>query len=153
MDRLEEILAKPKLPKVVARHLDCSEQALAEKYEQFRQRLSARRFVVPVAGVQGSGKSTLLNAIAFDTPVLPIDADETTCVPLEIAYAERPSGQAIVRYTDGREELVPAAEGDHRLRTQPPQPCEPVEGGPRDRRVEPAPPKARPSPRGPAWNR
>ncbi len=81
---------------------------MAEKYNQFRKRLSARRFVVPVAGVQGSGKSTLLNALAFDTPVLPIDADETTCVPVEIVYAERPSGQAVVLYADGREEWTAA---------------------------------------------
>jgi len=39
---------------------------------------------------------------------LPIDADETTCVPVEIVYAERPSGQAVVLYADGREEWTAA---------------------------------------------
>lgn len=66
------------------------------------KQLRASRFVVPIAGIQGSGKSTLLNALAFDKPVLPVDADETTCVPVEIGWSANPVPRATVHYTDGR---------------------------------------------------
>jgi len=50
--------------------------------------LRADRFVVPVTGVQGCGKSLLLNSLLFRDIVLPVEADETTCVPCEIAFGE-----------------------------------------------------------------
>lgn len=99
-------------------------RALGERYEQaapdrpglairiqaYQHQLGADRFVLPIAGIQGSGKSTLLNAIAFDEPVLPIDADETTCVPVEIRWAASPTPQATVYYTDGRTSTLPCTE-------------------------------------------
>ncbi|WP_192499586.1 dynamin family protein [Burkholderia cepacia] len=66
--------------------------------------------MLPIAGIQGSGKSTLLNALAFDEPVLPIDADETTCVPVEIAWAAEQSPHAQVHFADGRVETLPCTE-------------------------------------------
>jgi len=110
MSKVDVILKDPVVPEVLGRYLDVEAAELKKRYEQFLARLEARRFVVPVAGVQGSGKSTLLNALAFDTTVLPIDADETTCVPVEICFAENPSALAVVRYEGGTEEYVPATE-------------------------------------------
>ena len=80
---------------------------LVERLRAYRGQLSAERFVLPIAGIQGSGKSTLLNALAFDEPVLPIDADETTCVPVEIAWAAESSPHAQVHFADGRVETLP----------------------------------------------
>lgn len=82
------------------------------QYEGFARQLEADRFVIPMTGVQGSGKSTFLNALLFRQPVLPIDVDETTCVPVEIRYSASPDAQAVVRYMDGREERIPAVEED-----------------------------------------
>lgn len=41
--------------------------------------------IVPVLGMQGMGKSTLINGLLKEN-ILPNDADETTCVPVEIKY-------------------------------------------------------------------
>lgn len=46
--------------------------------------------VVPVVGRQGEGKSTLINALLCED-ILPSEADETTCVPVEIRFGESPS--------------------------------------------------------------
>ena len=83
---------------------------LATRLQKYRHLLGANRFVLPIAGIQGCGKSTLLNALAFDEPVLPIDADETTCVPVEIRWAASPTPSAIVHYGDGRTETLPRTE-------------------------------------------
>lgn len=82
----------------------------AERYQRFLTRLISPRCVLPVAGIQGSGKSTLLSALLFDKPVMPIDADETTCVPVEVIWSANPSREAVVYYQDGREERIPADE-------------------------------------------
>jgi mitofusin 1 len=85
---------------------------LRTQYKGFARQLEADRFVIPMTGVQGSGKSTFLNALLFRQPVLPIDVDETTCVPVEIRYSASPGAQAVVRYMDGREERIQAVEED-----------------------------------------
>lgn len=43
--------------------------------------------IIPVLGMQGMGKSTLINAL-LEENILPNEADETTCVPVEIKYGE-----------------------------------------------------------------
>ncbi|MBD5133062.1 MAG: hypothetical protein HDT38_01105 [Clostridiales bacterium] len=48
--------------------------------------------IVPILGKQGEGKSTLINAI-LQEDILPNEADETTCVPVEIRYGEVPGGE------------------------------------------------------------
>ena len=108
------LLADPGLLTLSERYLlqpEGSDQpAMADRLNTYQTQLTAERFVLPIAGVQGSGKSTLLNALAFDEPVLPIDADETTCVPIEIGWAPKPRPQATVYYADGRTELLPCTE-------------------------------------------
>jgi hypothetical protein len=68
-------------------------------------------FIIPIVGVQGSGKSTILNALCFDDPILPIDSNETTSVPLEIRrtpQAEEP--KALIFFKDGNKLKVPLSQ-------------------------------------------
>lgn len=48
-----------------------------------------QEFFVPVLGIQGTGKSSFLNALLMDDLILPVDADETTCVPVEVRYGKK----------------------------------------------------------------
>lgn len=74
---------------------------LDESWDALLARLDHRRFVLPVMGVQGSGKSTLLTALCFNHLVLPVDADETTAVPVEISWAADGNESAEVHFKDG----------------------------------------------------
>ena len=99
-DVLSDLLTNAELAALIDRYscADDVDEALrtTARYQELQRHLLAERFVLPVAGVQGCGKSTLLNAVLFGTPVLPIDADETTCVPAEVRYSPRPDGMAEV---------------------------------------------------------
>lgn len=59
---------------------------------------NTEEFFIPVLGIQGTGKSSFLNALLMDDYVLPVDADETTCVPVEIRYGNE--GEIIVHFED-----------------------------------------------------
>lgn len=110
---LEQLLENNQFLEFLKKYLENDEQEIDTiklKYSIFAKQLQAKRFVLPVTGVQGSGKSILLNAIAFDKPVLPVDVDETTCVPVEIVWSEEPDAKALVRYQNGREDVVEATE-------------------------------------------
>jgi mitofusin 1 len=75
---------------------------LFHKYEKVNQ----NEFLIPVLGVQGAGKSSLLNALLMDDLILPVDADETTCIPVEIRYSEEKNGQMEV-YFQGKQAPIP----------------------------------------------
>jgi len=111
---LSGLLQNPEVSSLVDAYLstgeDSPESTTGKKYLLLAQRLQSKRFVVPVAGVQGSGKSTLLNAMAFTSPVLPVDADETTCVPVEIIGSAAPTNLATVILKNGECKKVPARE-------------------------------------------
>lgn len=106
MAKLEDVLADAHVRACGSRYAE----GLAARWDAQLQQLAKTRFIVPVVGVQGAGKSTLLTALLFDRPVLPVDADETTCVPVEIVYGT--SALATVHYADGRSEQAPATEDD-----------------------------------------
>ena len=59
--------------------------------------------IVPVLGSQGMGKSTLINAIIGGN-ILPNDADETTCVPIEIRHGIKE--KAVVYFQSGDTEEI-----------------------------------------------
>ena len=109
---LRDALASKELEALLARLLPpvaSDEQPISTRFEAMRDQLSNPRQVVPMFGLQGSGKSTFLNAITLGHPVLPIDADETTCVPVEIAFG---APGATVHFLDGRcQAIQPDADG------------------------------------------
>lgn len=77
-------------------------QLLAQKYEKIQK----SEFLVPVLGIQGTGKSCLLNALLMDDLVLPVDADETTCIPVEIRYGRANDGEIHIYLEESNEPKV-----------------------------------------------
>ncbi|MCP8970947.1 dynamin family protein [Ectobacillus ponti] len=65
--------------------------------------LQKDEFLIPILGVQGTGKSSLLNALLMDDIVLPVDADETTCIPVEVRYSSTHSGRIEVHFSQASE--------------------------------------------------
>jgi len=98
---------------------------LIRKYWQEKQseniRISLNKYVetlkqkdckISVLGSQGSGKSTFLNALLFDDTILPVDADETTCIPVEIRYSDEAQLKSTVYFKNGKSQNIPATEED-----------------------------------------
>lgn len=63
---------------------------------------------VAVLGIQGAGKSSLLNALIFGEEILPVEVEETTCIPTLIrrVYPGETPG-AEIHYQDGHVEQIP----------------------------------------------
>ena len=63
---------------------------------------------IAVLGVQGAGKSSLLNALIFEDEILPVEVEETTCIPTMIrrVYSGEQSG-ADVHYQNDKVEPIP----------------------------------------------
>lgn len=64
------------------------------------------KFLVPVLGIQGTGKSSLLNALLMDDLILPVDADETTAIPVEIHYSQEKDGAMEVYFSYKRDVIA-----------------------------------------------
>ena len=76
-------------------------QNYAQLILEIEKKSSTSDMIVPILGTQGMGKSTMINAILGED-ILPSEADETTCVPVEIRYGPEPKG--IVRFLDDKPE-------------------------------------------------
>lgn len=112
---LPDLLRNAELHQLTAKYLGATDEDSADYadfFERLAKKLGAERFVVPIFGLQGSGKSTLLSAILFKKRVLPVDVDETTCVPVEIVWAESPSESARIIFHDKTEKIVAAHEDE-----------------------------------------
>ena len=94
--------------------------ALANKYIQIEEKESSGdilqnlyinlqnpEMIIPVLGLQGVGKSTLINGILKEN-VMPNEADETTCIPVEVRYGEKPLVKLF--FFDRREKEINAGE-------------------------------------------
>lgn len=66
------------------RHSDTQESAGTNLLHVIKNSDNAE-VIIPVLGMQGMGKSTLINGL-LEENILPNDADETTCVPVEVKY-------------------------------------------------------------------
>ena len=76
---------------------------LRERFSNSIKALESPKYILPVVGTQGTGKSSFINSIIFGNIVLPVDADETTCIPTEIMYGENESPLATVFFRNGEE--------------------------------------------------
>lgn len=69
-------------------NLYSKEEKYGDKLLNIQNRnINNKETIVPVLGMQGMGKSTLINSILSEN-ILPNEADETTCVPVEVRYGE-----------------------------------------------------------------
>lgn len=67
-------------------------QNYAQLLLDIEKRSRSSDLIVPILGTQGAGKSTMINAV-LNEDILPSEADETTCVPVEVRYGEDPHGE------------------------------------------------------------
>ena len=84
-------------------------QNYAQLILEIEKKSSTSDMIVPILGTQGMGKSTMINAILGED-ILPSEADETTCVPVEIRYGTEPQG--IVRFRDDKSEVYVKTKAD-----------------------------------------
>ncbi|MFP7473392.1 dynamin family protein [Niallia taxi] len=100
-----------RLYKLADRYLPLfNEDGSVQPYESYfshkLNNMGKDEFLIPVLGVQGTGKSSLLNAFLMDDLILPVDADETTCIPVEIRYGETKNGNMEVYFLDHTEPVA-----------------------------------------------
>lgn len=62
-----------------------TQESVGTKLLHIINKLDKSEVIIPVLGMQGMGKSTLINGL-LEENILPNDADETTCVPVEVKY-------------------------------------------------------------------
>lgn len=93
--KLKEILDK----KLVG-FLDCysdTQVSVGSNLLQVVENVENSEVIIPVLGMQGMGKSTLINGLLKEN-ILPNDADETTCVPVEVKFGTNEC--AVVHFID-----------------------------------------------------
>lgn len=78
-------------------------QNYAQLILEIEEKSQLSDLIVPILGTQGMGKSTLINAVLRED-ILPNEADETTCVPIEVRYGEVPYGE--VHFIDNRPAII-----------------------------------------------
>lgn len=86
--------------------------SVTEQFNKWNELADASHFIVPVLGVQGAGKSSLLNALLMDDIIIPLDANETTCIPTEIVYTEIEDEKAGVLFENGEIKKIPCNEDE-----------------------------------------
>lgn len=97
-----------KLSERIGRYLDATD--VSARFAKSAADLSATECLIPVLGTQGAGKSSFLNAILFGDIVLPVDADETTCIPTAVKYGDVKAPEAYVVMSSGARKKVPCSE-------------------------------------------
>ena len=93
--KLSKILDK-KLVDFLDRYSD-TQESVGTNLLHIIKNMDNAEVIIPVLGMQGMGKSTLINGLLKEN-ILPNDADETTCVPVEVKFGTK--GCAIVHFFD-----------------------------------------------------
>ena len=62
--------------------------------------------IIPILGLQGTGKSTLMNALLMDDIVLPVNAQETNCIAVEIRAGETKELKMVVHFQDENKKSI-----------------------------------------------
>lgn len=93
---------------LVGKYLDANE--VERRFAKSAEDIAARECLIPVLGTQGAGKSSFLNAVLFGDILLPVDADETTCIPTAVKYGADEKPQAFVVFDSGDRKKVPCSE-------------------------------------------
>ncbi len=109
-DRLLRTFINEKFIELLKKHIPEKNIDIEGRFEASIKTIRSPSFTIPVLGVQGSGKSSLLNAILLNDLILPVDADETTCIPSEIRYGENETPQAEAIFKDGSSEKIECSE-------------------------------------------
>ena len=107
--RAKDFFASPNVIELVKRY-DVFGEDIDSLFEKSVADLAVKNCIISVLGTQGSGKSSFLNALLFGDIVLPVDADETTCIPTAVSYADLPAPQATVVFKDGRKKNIECTE-------------------------------------------
>lgn len=84
-------------------------QNYAQLILEIENKSNSSDMIVPVLGTQGMGKSTMINAILGED-ILPSEADETTCVPVEIRYGVESHG--VVHFVGNKPEVIVKSKSD-----------------------------------------
>lgn len=82
---VKKILNDEKLKNILNKY--SKENEIGDKLFSILRNNQEKEIIIPVVGMQGMGKSTLINAI-LEENILPNEADETTCIPVEVKYGE-----------------------------------------------------------------
>ncbi len=103
IESLKKIALQPELIHLADTYIpyvsgEGSNQKHKDVLESKLHHLEDGEFLIPVLGIQGTGKSSLLNALFMNDIVLPVDADETTCIPVEIRYGRHNDGEVHVHF-------------------------------------------------------
>lgn len=93
---------------LIGKYLDAKE--VERRFSKSAEDIAARECLIPVLGTQGAGKSSFLNAVLFGDILLPVDADETTCIPTAVRYGDSDAPQAYVVFASGDRKQVSCSE-------------------------------------------
>lgn len=112
MKDIIELINNSEFLRIVERFNNSNKDDLRMQLEAWNYALKSETFIIPILGVQGAGKSSLLNALLMDDIILPVDSDETTCIPTEIVYSKENKEEVDIEFLDGRVEKTSCNEAD-----------------------------------------